>query len=118
MNAAEALASGAAFTPVASNGLKAKANMTSRDTPPARPALRLRFDRSARAMAPLPAEADATPWIGRAGELERLRQAWRRAAVGERQIVLVSGQAGVGKTRPIERFVSEVGEFHCAHGHV
>ena len=30
--------------------------------------------------------------------------------------MLIAGEAGVGKTRLIERFVSEVGELHCAHG--
>ncbi len=71
---------------------------------------------SARATRPLSAEENAPPLIGRASELERLHNAWRRAAAGERQIVLIAGEAGVGKTRLIERFVSEVGELHCAHG--
>jgi len=71
---------------------------------------------SARASGPLSAEENAPPLIGRASELERLRNAWRRAAAGERQIVLIAGEAGVGKTRLIERFVSEVGDLHCAHG--
>ena len=70
----------------------------------------------ARATGPLSAEENAPPLIGRASELERLRNAWRRAAAGERQIVLIAGEAGVGKTKLIERFVSEVGELHCAHG--
>jgi len=70
----------------------------------------------ARATGPLSAEENAPPLIGRASELERLRNAWRRAAAGERQIVLIAGEAGVGKSRLIERFVSEVGELHCAHG--
>ena len=70
----------------------------------------------ARATGPLSAEENAPPLIGRASELERLRNAWRRAAAGERQIVLIAGEAGVGKTKLIERFVSEVGGLHCAHG--
>ena len=70
----------------------------------------------ARATGPLSAEENAPPLIGRASELERLRNAWRRAAAGERQIVLIAGEAGVGKTKLIERFISEVGELHCAHG--
>ena len=70
----------------------------------------------ARATGPLSAEENAPPLIGRASELERLHNAWRRAAAGERQIVLIAGEAGVGKTTLIERFVSEVGGLHCAHG--
>jgi DNA-binding winged helix-turn-helix (wHTH) protein len=70
----------------------------------------------ARAIGPLSAEENAPSLIGRTSELERLRNAWRRAAAGERQIVLIAGEAGVGKTKLIERFVSEVGELHCAHG--
>jgi DNA-binding winged helix-turn-helix (wHTH) protein len=70
----------------------------------------------ARPTAPLSAEENASPLIGRTRELECLRNAWRRAAAGERQIVLIAGEAGVGKTKLIERFISEVGEIHCAHG--
>ncbi|HEY2188078.1 MAG TPA: AAA family ATPase [Caldimonas sp.] len=55
--------------------------------------------------------------IGRSGELERLRKAWRAAQAGTRQVVWVAGEAGVGKTTLIERFMAEVGEDHCAHGH-
>jgi predicted ATPase len=39
------------------------------------------------------------------------------AAAGRRQVVWVSGEAGVGKTTVIERFMREVGEVHCAYGH-
>jgi DNA-binding winged helix-turn-helix (wHTH) protein len=63
-----------------------------------------------------PGEGNAPPLIGRAGELKRLRTAWQRAGAGERQIVLIAGETGVGKTRLIERFMSEVGEPYCAHG--
>ena len=70
----------------------------------------------ARTPGPPSAEDNSPPLIGRASELERLRNAWRRAAAGERQIVLVAGEAGVGKTRLIDRFIAEVGESHCAHG--
>ena len=54
--------------------------------------------------------------IGRADALERLRAAWQRAGTGMRQVVWIAGEAGVGKTTLIERFVAEVGEVHCAHG--
>ncbi|HSC08274.1 MAG TPA: AAA family ATPase, partial [Steroidobacteraceae bacterium] len=60
--------------------------------------------------------AATSAMIGRADALERLRAAWRLAAEGRRQIVWVAGEAGVGKTTLIERFMAEVGEAHCAHG--
>ena len=54
--------------------------------------------------------------VGRADALERLRTAWQLAASGKRQIVWLAGEAGVGKTTLIERFMAEVGDIHCAHG--
>jgi len=61
--------------------------------------------------------SSAPPLIGRSKELDRLRSAWQTAAAGERRIVWITGEAGVGKTTLVERFISEVGEGHCAHGH-
>jgi class 3 adenylate cyclase/tetratricopeptide (TPR) repeat protein len=40
-----------------------------------------------------------SPLIGREEELELLVRRWRRAASGEGQIVLISGEAGIGKSR-------------------
>jgi DNA-binding winged helix-turn-helix (wHTH) protein len=54
--------------------------------------------------------------IGRRQALERLRNAWRLAAGGRRQIVWLAGEAGVGKTTLAEQFMAEVGEVHCTHG--
>jgi class 3 adenylate cyclase/tetratricopeptide (TPR) repeat protein len=56
------------------------------------------------ALAPvaLPARVAAQPpwaFVGRAQELARLQAAWRRAADGPRQIVLLGGEPGAGKTR-------------------
>jgi hypothetical protein len=55
--------------------------------------------------------------IGRVDVLARLKTAWGAAATGRRQIVWVSGEAGVGKSTVLERFMREVGEGHCAYGH-
>ncbi|HEX4753605.1 MAG TPA: BTAD domain-containing putative transcriptional regulator, partial [Solirubrobacterales bacterium] len=38
-------------------------------------------------------------FVGRSGELRLLREAWSRAAAGERSLVLVAGEPGIGKTR-------------------
>lgn len=45
-------------------------------------------------------------FVGRAGELTALTDAFVRAADGEPQALLVGGEAGVGKTRLIEEFVA------------
>lgn len=43
--------------------------------------------------------------LGRAEELARLRSLLRQAAGGERQLVLVAGEAGIGKSALIEHFL-------------
>jgi class 3 adenylate cyclase/tetratricopeptide (TPR) repeat protein len=41
----------------------------------------------------------ATPLVGRAEELELLLQRWRQARAGKGQVVLLSGEPGIGKSR-------------------
>jgi DNA-binding CsgD family transcriptional regulator/tetratricopeptide (TPR) repeat protein len=43
-------------------------------------------------------------FVGRAAELELLDGAWRRAAAGASAVVVVGGEAGVGKTRLVDEF--------------
>ena len=51
----------------------------------------------------------ATPiFVGRDAELGRLQAAFARARQGERQMVLISGEAGIGKTALVERFLDQV----------
>lgn len=45
-------------------------------------------------------------FVGRAGELAALTATLARAAAGEPQAVLLGGEAGVGKTRLVEEFVT------------
>jgi WD40 repeat protein len=40
-----------------------------------------------------------TPLVGRAGELRRLRESWRRARQGHGRAVYLTGPTGIGKTR-------------------
>jgi len=43
--------------------------------------------------------APTSPFVGRAAERERLMAAWKQACDGERQLVLLGGEPGIGKTR-------------------
>src|SRR4029077_11954001 len=44
-------------------------------------------------------EIALTPLIGREEELELLRRRWRQAEEGEGRVVLLVGEAGIGKSR-------------------
>ena len=45
-----------------------------------------------------------TPFVGRQDELRLLMSRWERARDGEGQVVLVIGEAGIGKSRLLQRF--------------
>src|SRR5262249_61927882 len=53
-----------------------------------------------------------TPFVGRDGELSRLRETLEKARAGQGQIVAVSGEPGVGKSR----LFWEVTHSHRTHG--
>jgi tetratricopeptide (TPR) repeat protein len=54
-----------------------------------------------------------TPFVGREDELELLLGRWRRAKAGDGQIVLLSGEAGIGKSRILAAFEERLkGEPH------
>lgn len=66
-----------------------------------------------------------TPLIGRDEETGLLMARWRLAAIGEGQVVLLSGEAGVGKSRLIHRLREDLGEgaalairWQCSPHHV
>jgi DNA-binding SARP family transcriptional activator/tetratricopeptide (TPR) repeat protein len=67
-----------------------------------------------RLLAPEPSRASRlrrpprTTLVGRRSELETLRTAWRRAVAGERTLVLVAGEPGIGKTRLVSELAREV----------
>jgi class 3 adenylate cyclase/tetratricopeptide (TPR) repeat protein len=65
-----------------------------------------------------------TPLIGRAAELEFLKTRWQQAAAGDGQIVLLSGEAGIGKSRLCAELRSSLDEqnfsslsFQCSPLH-
>lgn len=55
-----------------------------------------------------PAEARRRPFVGRDAELHRLRQLYGAAAGGARQVVFITGPAGVGKTSLCQSFLDEL----------
>ena len=68
--------------------------------------------------APAPPQSAEAPQglVGRAAARKTLHEAWRRAQAGERQIVWLTGEAGIGKTTLIEHFAAESG-VRAAYGH-
>jgi DNA-binding SARP family transcriptional activator len=50
-----------------------------------------------------------SPFVGRAGEQARLAAAWRAAASGQARLVIVTGEAGVGKTRLVDELRARAG---------
>jgi DNA-binding winged helix-turn-helix (wHTH) protein len=55
-------------------------------------------------------------FVGRADALSRLHRAWDAACAGERVLVWVEGEPGIGKTALIERFVADLGDVAFARG--
>jgi DNA-binding winged helix-turn-helix (wHTH) protein/tetratricopeptide (TPR) repeat protein len=54
--------------------------------------------------------------VGRGRALATLRQAWERASGGERQILWVTGEPGVGKSSLVDGFVASLGGVALALG--
>jgi class 3 adenylate cyclase/tetratricopeptide (TPR) repeat protein len=50
---------------------------------------------------------DAHPFVNRQRELDSLVLGWERAALGYPQLVVVSGEAGMGKSRLLSQFLSQ-----------
>jgi len=54
-----------------------------------------------------------TPLVGRQEELDLLRRRWLRAVSGEGQVVLLSGEPGIGKSRLVQTLLERIaGEPH------
>ncbi|MFZ5809788.1 MAG: ATP-binding protein [Chloroflexota bacterium] len=51
---------------------------------------------------------ERSPFVGRESEMEALRGWWERAMQGRGGMVLIGGEAGVGKTRLVEEFAATV----------
>ena len=61
-----------------------------------------------------PLSAAASPFllVGRETEHAQLQQAWARTLQGRRQVVLVTGEAGIGKTTLVDAWVAQVAATH------
>jgi predicted ATPase/class 3 adenylate cyclase len=69
----------------------------------------------------LVATTDLTPLVDREEEVELLRRRWQRARKGNGQIVLIVGDAGIGKSRLVQTLIREptsephqVLRFYCS----
>jgi class 3 adenylate cyclase/predicted ATPase len=65
-----------------------------------------------------------TPLVGRDEELELLRRKWEQAKLGEGQVVLLSGEPGMGKSRLVQELKNHIAydstfgiEFRCSPYH-
>ena len=63
--------------------------------------------REAESTPPAPAGLAATRFVGRKRELALLAQSFNRALQGDRQLIFVTGEPGIGKTALVEEFVKE-----------
>lgn len=57
---------------------------------------------------PAPETSQAPPFVGRERELALLRQAWARATAGRGSLVLITGEAGIGKSRLVRHFLEQL----------
>ena len=66
-----------------------------------------------------------TPFVGREHEVALLMDRWRDASEGEGQVALVSGEAGIGKSRVLAALAERIGDephvrvrYQCSPHHV
>ncbi|MBI1816459.1 MAG: AAA family ATPase [Deltaproteobacteria bacterium] len=56
------------------------------------------------------AASGLTPFVGRERERQTVAEAWERAQDGEGQVVLLSGEAGIGKSRLVQEFKASLAQ--------
>ncbi|WP_101950986.1 AAA family ATPase [Mycobacterium sp. 3519A] len=65
-------------------------------------AYRVMYESTARTRLDALADTGLTPLIGRQSELQLLEKAWQEVRTGQGQVVLVTGEAGIGKSRLVK----------------
>ncbi len=68
-------------------------------------------------MAPTSGVRPLPTFIGRGDALSSLQRSWGRACDGQRALVWLAGEPGIGKTTLIEHFVAGLDGVICARGH-
>ena len=68
------------------------------------PVYRLGHEQAALGTERFDARAHLSPFTGREAELARLQQHWQAAMAGRRQVLLLRGDAGIGKSRLVREF--------------
>ena len=68
------------------------------------PVYRVLKERPAQGTERFDARAHLTPLVGREAELARLQQCWQAAIAGSRQVLVLRGEAGIGKSRLVHEF--------------
>ena len=63
------------------------------------------------------ADVQLTPFVGRVASLSRLQRAWEQAQGGQRAVLWLAGEPGIGKTTLIEHFIAGLDGVTCARGH-
>ena len=53
-------------------------------------------------------ESELSPFVGRDAEMRMIEKRWQRARSGEGSAVVVSGEAGIGKSRLISAFLTKI----------
>jgi len=71
---------------------------------------------SGRAIVAAAGPPQASSFIGRTGAVARLQRAWDQACSGQRALVWIAGEPGIGKTTLIEHFVGGLEGVACARG--
>ncbi|NIA72173.1 AAA family ATPase [Pelagibius litoralis] len=69
-------------------------------------------------------EMDLVPFVNRSGEITLMLDRWKMAQAGQGQIILLSGEAGIGKSRLLRAFAERLDgddhialTFHCTPYH-
>src|SRR5208282_133068 len=57
---------------------------------------------------PKPGHTNGPIFVGRHDDLARLEESWHRALAGNRQVVFVTGEPGVGKTTTVDQFIATI----------